>query len=1600
MNLVRNWLTTMIFAVALTGCVQTAPPAQDMGTKKGPSVDAASIPKPPANPPEEIRLESPDVVSQDDISTPDLAEDSTAIPEEVAATPEPPFDPTPMEGPGVEADFGKKAPVEGKDAPDQVVPFPEGSDPFATLAGPEKANLPDSDPRSDTLRLAPEVPLRAGEVVDPFPVMEDVPPPPAVVIPPLEVIRHKPDEAVGLVGAVTATFNQPMIPLAGIQDLDAMDAPLKVAPLPEGRFVWFGTDTVAFEPTNRLPYATAYTATVPAGTKSANGAILDKELSWTFETPRPKIVSISPFDGQLGVVLDPRITVQFNASVSIPKVLQDLSLRTLDGGKVAIKAVEIEEPLSAQTTDVLRKRELEIQESRTVVLMPLEKLTPGTDYRFVLDDEFQCEEGPLPAGEKQQFVFRTYDPLVINEISCGYGYDMCYPGAPVRIEFNNTLVAKKFDSLITVSPEVKGMRIRTYGNSVVLSGDFKPASTYKVAVGKGFVDVHGQTNKEGRKESVTYRNATPSLALARTDLGVIERRQGHDISIAHLNITKARIRMATITPKNLNEAANSMRQYSYENEEDPMAGFKIAQDKGQHLVKADNEFKQTAIDLTPALNEHGTGWVLLEVTARISTGWFKWHTIRQMALVQVTDLGITAALAEEEVGVLVTNLADGQPTPGARVRFVDREMELGSTGTVDDNGMVRLPRKGETAVGSSDIPYYLVVESADGTDSAFLLLQSSGDGGYVSSYAYSTSAMPKETALWSITTERGLYRPAEEVHVEVVHRMRTRGPEGDVKGANSAPLSCAYRVGDPRGQELGSGSFELNPFGAGSFKVTPKKNAPLGYYSISVNCSGQSGGGAFQVQEYRTPEYKATAKWLHDGSNLLVTRKINAQVTGKYYFGAPMAGAEVQWQVYRDSAWFTPPGNGNFRFADVNEEQLSSPWSRWNNSPQGGRRMVSSGTSILDVTGNLTLPVTLDPGNLKGTPVTFTLESSIIDKNRQSVSARSSIIAHWAERYVGIRLARQVVTEGDSVEVASVVTALDGSRYRDAPVKIELRQAIWASEEVVAPNGTVSYQYKYHEKTTDSCELTAGEAPGRCTLKPKKGGTYLVRALTHDKAGRPVRSALWLYVYGKSGSQWTQGERNVIDLILDKTEYEPGDTARILVQSPFKEGRGFLLVSREGIVQWTPFAVENSVGLIELPILEAWMPSIQVAVALVRPRTAQPGEESDDPNRPKYAYGAQTLSISREDRRIQLDIVPDRKAVSPGETITISLKTTDSKGNPLVANVALMVVDEGVLSLIGHQTPNPLLAMYPSKASETAINAMRPMVVPRTRPKLDLEQMKAREMDKMVMSQSIVGVTGSEFKEEAEASPAMAELEREEGGLERPGGMKKSKGMGGMGSAPAAPKFSLRTIFKSTAYFNGTLKTGEDGTLDVTVKMPDNLTEFRVMAIAADSAQKFGSAENQVKTRRPLVVRPSLPRFLNLGDRFQASAVVTNQTGFDTAVAVRLLAANGEVEGDNVTTVHVRNGESAEVRFWAKTEAPGPATFQFAAVAYTELRDTDAAQTIIPTLIPATAEAFATYGVVEDPVKQPLKTPDFALPGLAGWRSRCPPQRSRDFKMR
>jgi uncharacterized protein YfaS (alpha-2-macroglobulin family) len=194
------------------------------------------------------------------------------------------------------------------------------------------------------------------------------------------------------------------------------------------------------------------------------------------------------------------------------------------------------------------------------------------------------------------------------------------------------------------------------------------------------------------------------------------------------------------------------------------------------------------------------------------------------------------------------------------------------------------------------------------------------------------------------------------------------------------------------------------------------------------------------------------------------------------------------------------------------------------------------------------------------------------------------------------------------------------------------------------------------------------------------------------------------------------------------------------------------------------------------------------------------------------------------------------------------------------------------------------------------------------------------------------------------------------------------------------------------AAFSPEVKTGADGSAAVALTLPDNLTRYRLIAIAVAGDKQFGKGESALTARLPVMVRPSPPRFLNFGDRFELPVVVQNQTDAPLAVDVAVRASNATLTAGSGKRVTVPANDRVEVRFPAAAAMAGTARFQ---IVGTASAGSDAAEVALPVWTPATTEAFATYGQIDDgAIKQPVALPGQVVTQFGGLQVETSPRPS------
>jgi len=604
-------------------------------------------------------------------------------------------------------------------------------------------------------------------------------------------------------------------------------------------------------------------------------------------------------------------------------------------------------------------------------------------------------------------------------------------------------------------------------------------------------------------------------------------------------------------------------------------------------------------------------------------------SLRAYTIVIVSELGLITKSAPGQVLTFAADRRSGAPVAGADVRiWADKKEKVHLKS--DTNGLLETsPPRGQ----------YQDVR---------ILAVHNDDIALVTPYSYNLSSNPQ--ADWSgyVYTDRPVYRPTHTVHFKAI--LRTRDGE---RFKIPAGGEVQVLVEDPASKPVFQGNLPISAFGTIHGDVELSATAALGYYSIAVNArSGQlyDINGGFYVEEYKKPEYEVR---VNPGKpRVLQGESIDAVIDARYYFGEPVAGADVKYVVHTAEYWSPyierdeddeTPGE---RFAGADSEGETDGYAGDQVSEQSGK---------LDADGKLTIhiPTTLDNHH---NDVRYRIEARVTDAANREIAGHNSVIATYGTFQVGIAGESYVYQVRDTIRATAVAKDYDGNPVQTS-VHIDLLRNRWSDP---ARN-------KDQETILESQDARTGpDGTFTVSITAKEAGSLLLRIKARTPENREVQAATYLWVTGATDSWWGTGNRE-IRMVADKKSYKVGDTAHILVLTGVKES--YLLVTTEGRTIQTKRVVHatGSSVTIDVPVTSDQQPNVYIATAFL--------------NDNKLFTSSKNLKVPAVQQKLQIEIQPSQKQYQPGQKATYSLLVRDSSGKPVAGEFSLGVVDEAIYAV-------------------------------------------------------------------------------------------------------------------------------------------------------------------------------------------------------------------------------------------------------------------------------------------------------------------------------
>lgn len=571
------------------------------------------------------------------------------------------------------------------------------------------------------------------------------------------------------------------------------------------------------------------------------------------------------------------------------------------------------------------------------------------------------------------------------------------------------------------------------------------------------------------------------------------------------------------------------------------------------------------------------------------------------------------------------------------------------------------------------------------------------------------------------------------------------------------------------------------------------------------------------------------------------------------------------------------------------------------------------------------------PSDLPSFTQDLQIEAVVRSPTGDAVAARDTIRFHPASVIPGIRMIRRYSSLGDTV-VARIlaVDPVTGKTIPGRRLRVEWRRIRqWI-------DGFVPGSPALEDSVIASVGVVSGTSPDTVRWKPPAAGRYWLRVQATDGRGRSTAAGVLFHVSGPV-SRRAVPRKPPSDLHLEAadTTWEPGDTLQVYLEAPSGARRALVTVERETVLDARIQNLAPGANVIQVPVRAEYRPNAYVGISIPAPPVSGKRAPESIPvaELPAARVGYQPFRVETESRHLRVTVKPDRPAYAPGDTVRVKVRVLAQDGPAPHTWVSVQAVDRAVLALMAPERPDPFPFFYRSRALEVGLADSR--TGPRPHVTRDFQA---------------CGISSSE-----------ADLSRATG-------------------------FSIprvRKHFVTTCLWAPGRRTDAQGAATLTFVCPDNLTEFRLTAVAAAWGDRFGAGTAVFRVRRRLAVEPALPRFLRTGDRVDLAAVVVNDTGEEVRGSLELEAPGIRLRSGSSLPVRLQPGQSTRVAFPARVPDGGGLDTSRVVFHLKAAGSGDAVETPLPVVPLRVPRVAATAGHTRTTAREVVRLPVALIPNTA-----------------
>lgn len=831
--------------------------------------------------------------------------------------------------------------------------------------------------------------------------------------------------------------------------------------------------------------------------------------------------------------------------------------------------------------------------------------------------------------------------------------------------------------------------------------------------------------------------------------------------------------------------------------------------------------------------------------------------------VLVTNMSVHLKLGKSNGLVWVTSLDKGLPIAEANLRATDCAGKTLWQGRSNAQGLAKLAGQ----LGDN-LQCPLMVSASKGDDYSFVMSdwnQGLDSWNFLrSSYGYDEwggreEEDGNEQLLGHTILDRSLFRAGETVHMK--HFLRWHRENGIDFPPSTTEYPSTMTITHFGSDEEFEIPLQWDHARAMSTWEIPK-TAKTGTYQIRINGVGYA---TFRVEEFRVPlmNGEIIAEPVFYGKD-----KIPVEFQVNYLNGGGAAGLPIivraEWSEDWEAGSINDPRWKDFSFGGSEIKTGLRQNHRYEEQEdEDPNRKIKTKNLTLDQNGNLQVPWDILP-EIKSAQ-SLQLQMEYRDPSGAVQFAYHNISVRPTKLRLGINEPKWSASKDTLIFKVVAVDEKENPKIGQK-IQVNLYQTKTYSHRKRLFGGFYGYD------NTDETLKLDGDCSGKtnedgfltCKVVTPKVTSLQVQAKATDESDLPVyaNQSVWSDEYSESWYGQTDNDR--IDLIPTKAEFQVGENAKFEIRSPFHQATALITIEREGIIQEFVREFNSDNPFVEFPVTEEMGPNAYISVFLVRgrvepeatgffswignffhkigeaigivePKTSEYAAPTAfvDLAKPSFKMGLREFKVAYGPRKLDVQVKTDKQEYHPRDSATVEIQVNSADAKALEnGEVAIAVVDEGLLQLEPNSTWDVLSSMYPNRSLEVQTATAQSLVIGK------------RHFGRKTLA---------------------------------PGG--------GGGSGPN------RELFETLLFWKGDVKLDANGHAKVKFRLNDALTSFRIVAIANSGAQRFGTGTANISNIQNLSLISGLPPVARSGDQMEAEFTLRNST--DQAQTITINGAFG-----------------------------------------------------------------------------------------------------------